>query len=158
MKTLSTLAALVLGVSISAGWKYYQDNQASAIAKVEYQAKLDARATDWFLVRKVDIADSPEGTDPAVVYDREIRKPFEGKWIVAIIRTSDKFKICNGNGESVYEPKYALPEAGVTLSWFIGKDCKLPKGQYIAEAFWTIKPEGFPEKKMRIVSNIFEVN
>jgi hypothetical protein len=158
MKTLSTIAALVLGVGITGVWNSYKDYEAASLAKAEYQTRIDARATDWFVVRKVDVADSPEGTDPALIYDREIRKPFEGKWIVEIIRISDKFKICSNDGSNMYEPKYNLPDAGVTLSWFIRKDCKLPKGQYVAQTYWTIKPEGFPEKKMRVVSNIFEVN
>ena len=146
MKNASTFIAFLVALAFTFGWYWWQQY---ILAITPY--------SNWFYVRSIDIADVPFGTDPAVVYDREIRKEFDGEWIVEIVRTQDKFTICTGFGKNHYEPKDKIPDAGVTLSWLVGKDCKLPKGQYTAQAFWKIMPDGYPPKSLRVISNIFEV-
>lgn len=146
MKSASTLAAFLIAVAITLGWYWQQQYELAAAPYYE-----------WFQVRTIDVASTPQGVDPVVVYDREIRKEFDGEWIVEVVRTNDKFTICTGSGKNHYEPKDKLPDAGVTLSWLVGKDCKLPKGQYVLQVFYNIMPEGYPTKKLRIISNIFEV-
>jgi hypothetical protein len=147
MKSLITLIAFGLALITNVVWQWAVD-----------AGKEATPTSEWFVVRKINVATAKQGDNPSVVYDREIKKPFTGDWIVEIVRTKDEFTICTGSGTNRYEPKDALPKAGVDLIWLVGKDCKLPVGEYTLQAHWKVKPDDYPEKSLRIVSDIFEVN
>lgn len=117
-----------------------------------------APASDWFIVRQLFISDFPHGhTGAPVVYDRLIIKPFNAQWVVEITDAATKGLVCTGSGANHYDVRDQLPDTGVTFEWFVGKDCHLPPGQYIARAYWRIFPKGYPEKEQSITSNVFTV-
>lgn len=121
--------------------------------------KKEVPASTWFEVKNISVPNFVEGDDPMMIYDRKIIKPFHATWSVEVHRANDAvdYAYCYGSGNQFYEPKEILPKSGVTLSWFIGKDCKLPEGQYTLQASWEIRPEGYPTKIETYTSNLFRV-
>lgn len=121
--------------------------------------KRDTPATDWFSVRNISVPDFIEGDDPIIIYDRDIKKPFSATWSVEAhgATASTNYAICTGSGTNKYEPGETLPESGVKLSWFIGKECSLPEGAYNLEVNYEIRPAGYPPKVYTATSNIFNI-
>lgn len=120
--------------------------------------KVQDPATDWFVVRNLSVADGPANdTKLPVVYDREIKRPFVGRWYAEIKSAETQQTVCWGNGGALYEPKKVLPKAGVDLTWIMGKECFLSPQQYYLEINYRIAPQGYPEKEYRAVSNVFTV-
>ena len=151
---LTALAAAVLATIV---WNQVDDYQNRQQALMVQQQKLDEPATDWFVVRNLAVADGHTGDDLPAVYDREIRKPFAGRWYAEIKNAETQESVCYGNGASLYEPKDVLPKAGVTLKWLMGKGCNLPVGQYYLEINYTVLPTNYPQKDYRAVSNVFTI-
>jgi len=122
-------------------------------------AKKEVPAETFFEVKSVSVPNFVAGDDPNMIYDRVIKKPFHATWSVEVHRVGGEtdYAYCYGSGTQFYEPKETLPKAGVTLSWFVGKDCNLPEGQYTLQASWEIRPEGYPTKNERVTSNLFRV-
>lgn len=144
---LSTVAALF--AALGTLW-FYGRYDAARIAAIP--------PSQWIEVRSVNVADFSVGkSEPPVIYDRTIHKPFDGKWEAEVHRVSDDFTLCFGNGEARYEPKDKLPPAGVTLDWFVGSHCVLPKGQYFIQVNYTITTDQNAVKHMQVASNIFNV-
>jgi hypothetical protein len=155
MKRWDNLGAVALALFGIMGFLYWQTTSEQNVLEA-----LKAEPVDhWFTVRSVTIPDFTVGTDPLIQYDRQIRQPFNGTWNVEIhpVGGEADYALCNGSGISFYEPKETLPKAGVTLSWFVGKECKLPEGQYIAQMHWEIRPVDVPTKILQISSNNFHV-
>lgn len=145
--TITDLAAFVAAVAVTVAWFKWVD-----------VAKNAAPVSDWFIANEIHIPPHVEGENPFMTYDREVLKPFVGTWVVDIRAVGVKTAaVCTGSGTSKYEPDEPVPANGVTLSWYIGKDCKLPPGEYVAETDWEIRPEGYPTKHERRVSNVFQV-
>lgn len=140
---------LVFGLALVVilGWSYYREWQKGKVPP-----------EDWFTIRQVSVADFAAGTDDApVVYDREIRRPFEGDWIVKVIAIPDNVLVCSGSGTNYYEPQDKVPEIGVTFDWFVGKDCRLAPGQYALRVHYKLRVIGYPEKYLDVSSNVFRV-
>jgi hypothetical protein len=153
------MAAILLAlvtVLIILAWQQYSFR---SIREARYNAYLAAVPEEWFVVRNVAVPDFIEGTDPLISYAREIRKQFVAQWIVEVhpVGVKDNFAICTGSGVNNYEPFEQMPENGVTLSWFIGKNCNLKQGKYILDATWSIMSEDMPPKVVRFGSNPFMV-
>lgn len=140
--------AFFAGAGALAGWLAYS----SAV-------KETTPATEWFSVRNISVPDFVKGEDPAVVYDRVISKPFSGTWNVEVhpVSAAEDYPVCTGSGTNLYKPNETLPEKGITLSWFVGRVCDLPEGQYNLEVNYEIRPEGYPTKQYSATSNIFRV-
>lgn len=141
------VVGLGLAVVIVLGWSYYREWQKDKVLPEE-----------WFIIRQVSVADFSAGTNDApVVYDREIRRAFEGDWIVKVITVPDNHFVCSGNGANYYEPQDKVPEIGVTFKWFVGKDCDLSPGQYALRVHYKLRVPGYPEKSLDVSSNVFRV-
>lgn len=155
MITRTDIYAAMVGVVIVSSYAIY-----SASLKAERPA------TDFFEVKNLNVPDFIEGAiDVPIVYEREIKEPFPGSWVVEVHSTSPglDFVTCSGSGERNYKPKSPLPPPGPSLSWFIGEtgwaECqkKLTAGQYYLAPSWEMRPEGYPVKHYSATSNIFIV-
>lgn len=151
------LPALIAAVLATIVWNQVDDYQIRQQALLAQQRMIDEPASDWFVVRNLAVADGFTGDDLPAVYDREIRKPFAGRWYAEVKNAETQESVCYGNGASLYEPKDVLPKAGVTLKWLMGKECPLPVGQYFVEINYTVIPTNYPQKDYRAVSNVFTI-
>ena len=158
-------ASIVLAVGmLVAGYIWYdakEQREFVAEQKVQQQEqkrRAEALPIEWFQVSNVFVPDHIEGDDPLIVYDRTIHKPFTATWNVDVHLLGDsEISTCTGSGVSTYAPTEALPENGVALSWFIGKDCKLKPGTYTLHTTWEMRIVDYPPKLTTFVSNAFTV-
>jgi hypothetical protein len=121
--------------------------------------------TEWFEVSELFVPDHEVGDDPLVVYDREIKTPFQGFKAVEVERRDgsldrERFLAsCVGSGLDFYNPDDSLDPASVTWSWFIGRPCVVPPGTYRLVATWDMRsPEFDPVKRYKVLSNVFTVH
>lgn len=127
--------------------------------RYDQYAKAKEPPTNWFYVGNINIADGKAfDSKLPIIYDRTILRPFYGEWRAEIRQVKTQFTVCFGSSESYYEPKDTLPNAGVTLEWFMGRRCDLSPGQYYLEVNYKISPLNYPEKTYRAVSNLFTLN
>jgi hypothetical protein len=114
--------------------------------------------SDWMQVNKIDVADGVVGEDLKVVYDRTIKQDFTIVWRVEVLDVIANAAVCTGSGiNEVRKDAAARAEPSITLSRLVGKDCKLGIGEYVLQANWVIKPEGYSDKREKLISNIFKV-
>lgn len=119
--------------------------------------------SDYFVVNNVHVEDAVRGGDPTVIYDRIVVRTFRGRWIAGVFslpeqQGAEAYGVCNNSGEVEYKPSVKLPITGVTLSWFIEKDCKLEPGKYVLRTVWELLfPEGVV-KRVRFTSNVFTIS
>lgn len=152
------VSAAVSALVVFMGWNEYDDYVVRRAALVETASREAAPATDWFVVRNLSVADGLSGDSALpVVYDREIKKPFTGRWTAEIKNAETKTTACYGGGSARYEPREALPGAGVDLEWLMQKRCSLSPGQYFVEINYDLFPANYPTKEYRAVSNVFTV-
>lgn len=155
----AVVLAAFMGLGLMA-WQTYEDRaerQADRAAMAERAALPVER---WYVVWGVFVPDFVEGEDPFIVYDREIRQPFQASWIVEMhpVGAPNDFAVCTGSGANYYEPKETLPDTGVRLfAFYMDKRCDVPPGKYVLESRWTLMPEGYPVKVLQKSSNIFTV-
>ena len=116
---------------------------------------------DYFIVRSVYVNDVIEGQDAILIYDRIVKRPFKGIWTAVVFTISkpdgNLYGVCNNSNIVYYEPAVKLPRAGVTLSWFIEKDCKLPPGEYSIQTVWEVEVSSMVKKYVKFTSNVFTV-
>ncbi len=148
MKHASTILAIIIGIGIVYAWDWF-----------DRAARNAEPPENWYVVRNIYVADFEEGnTQAPVIYDREIRRPFFGEWIVEIHPVGRQENACPGStGKSHYEPKDELPASGVTLDWYLGKPCALRAGQYVMRTYWKIQAANYPQKEVTFTSNVFSV-
>lgn len=148
------LSAVVISVLYL--WMMWSSDQSKLADIARREAMLPER---WFVVSNVAVPDFIQGSDPIITYSRDVRLPFIGHWLADIHKAGSEstFPVCSGSGTSRYEPTDAMPDTGVTLSWFMDKKCDLPPGKYILDTTWQIDPEGYPQKTTRFTSNPFTV-
>lgn len=162
MKTGNGWAIALAGI-IGIGLMVWQTHQYRVERRAENAAMAEREALPverWYVVRGVFVPDFVQGEDPFIVYDREIRQPFQATWIVEMhpVGDANDFAICTGSGSNYYEPKETLPDSGVKLfAFYMGKKCDVPPGEYILETRWTLTPAGFPAKTLQKSSNIFTI-
>ncbi len=115
----------------------------------------------WFEVRSVYILDTVEGTSPAMDLDRVIRRPFNGRWIVTVMRKGPGgafYTHCTASGTHDYRPENALPP-DLDLDWWTWpRVCGLTPGIYRVHAAWFLRIDGWPTKSVRTTSNAFTVS
>lgn len=144
-------------------WQEQTEQRERAIAQASAIAEAEARAQElverWFVVRNISIPDHAEGEDPLIVYDRDVRGAATINRIVEIHVVAEEkiHPICTGSRLNRYELNVNQPVVGKPLSWFVGKDCKLKPGQYVAKAYWEVRPDGYPAKHTWLTSNVFTV-
>ena len=117
-------------------------------------------ATAWFIVNDVFVPDHPVGSNPSIIYDRVIRQPFTGYWVVEVQRVDvdGLFRpVCSGAGISYYEPDESLDPSIVTWEWMIGRPCRVKPGAYRLRISYKMEKSGWPTKETFVSSNTFLV-
>lgn len=141
--------AMTIVYVVTAGIEYREDRR-----------KLSVEATDWFEVHELFVPDHAQGSDPLLFYDRTIKRPFTGLWVVEAQARDDEgryINVCSGNGLSDYEPEDRLPPEGVRWTWFFDRECAIPPGTYRLAVVYDMRIAGYPMKRYRVRSNIFHV-
>lgn len=116
-------------------------------------------ASFWFDARKVHFSDIVVGTSPAMTLDRTIKRPFDGAWTVAIRRWDGGWvSHCNAAGSQPYKTDSKLPKAPDLKWWTWGQCHPLTVGRYEVTTVWNLNlPWPLPDKRVELVSNVFEV-
>ncbi len=153
------IIAAAIGLIIVLGVKQYQ--QRKLLEEIEFKAL--APVGQWFEVSNISIPDFILGEDPLVVYDRTIRRPFNGTWsseIKPLNGASDLLPtVCTGSGIAHYEAGEQLDPSVVTFSWLTGtKGCPTKPGRYMGIFNYEVRPDnGYPQKTLTTFTNIFTV-
>ena len=118
-------------------------------------------ASHWLEVRSVSAGPARMGEHVPMVVDREIKRPFHGKWTVIVRQWENEgwVEACSASGYSQYRAGNDLP-AKLTLAWWTGGKCTyLFPGRYVISTTWQIEPTTsfLPPKRVSAEGNIFEV-
>lgn len=137
---------------------------ASALYVTDYiqqRSRADVPAANWFTVNDIYIPDFKLGENPVMTYDRTIKEPFRGFWVIELERFLPDGRTvleCSGSGVNDYEVTDYIPENSVSFEWFIGKRCDLiPAGKYRIRGSWKMKRDGWPDKQVIRYSNLFTI-
>ena len=119
--------------------------------------------TEWMEIEELYVPDHSVGSNPILVFDKRVKTPFLGFWIAEVqlrdIEPNLGFRsACTGIGEEGYTPEPGVPEREVRWSDFLGKDCSVPPGVYRIVYTVDMRVPGYPVKRLRALSNVFEVN
>lgn len=147
-------AELMIALTIVAATLYIVDN-------VRQRSRMSVAASTWFTVPDIFVPDHNVGENPEIRYERSIKEPFQGFWVVEVQRQEgDAFVLeCSGSGVNDYEPADYIPNDMVRWSWFIAKSClEVPPGKYRLRASWVLRRDGWPEKTVVKYSNLFTVH
>lgn len=118
-----------------------------------------APASDWLEVRALHVYDAWDGESPYISYDRDIKSSFRGIYTVTVRPMGGDGNGCLPmEGRADYSPTAILPP-NRTLDWLTWPhQCRLTPGRYRVDVAFQIMPDGYPDKTLRAVSNIFEVH
>lgn len=110
----------------------------------------------------VTVPDFYEGGDPLVFYDLDIYESFVGAFSVEVKALDTTTGSCRGGGDNIFYGKAELLDLSVTtLSWYVSpKDgCveRLEAGQYFLETHYTIRRDGYDNRSLSTISNVFNV-
>jgi len=110
-------------------------------------------ASAWFEVNSIYVPSFLVGENPRITYDRAVKEPFRGFWVVEVQRKdpeSNAFVLeCHGSGVNDYEPADYIPQNSVTWEWFVGDKCAdIPVGEYRLRVSWVMKRPNWPEKEV----------
>lgn len=115
----------------------------------------------WFEVRSVHVHDTVAGVSPRMDLDRVIRRPFNARWIVTVMREGPGggfYTHCTAVGNHDYRPENILPP-DLDLDWWTWpRVCELPPGSFRVNAAWFMRIDGWPPKTVRAGSNVFVVS
>jgi hypothetical protein len=117
----------------------------------------------WFVAGVPEVEDSMQGQCPAVIWDREIRRPFRGKWVATLMRRTPSgryFSYRPYQGGTDYQTDADLPVPLDLAWWFLidPRECNWPPGQYRLHTVWTIYPDAGGEKLVRRTSPPFTIH
>jgi hypothetical protein len=128
---------------------------------IRMRQRADVPAANWFTVNDIYVPDFKLGENPTMTYDRSIKEPFRGFWVIELERFQDDGKTvleCTGSGVNDYEVADFLPRNSVTFEWFIGRKCpSLSPGNYRMRGSWKMKRDGWPDKQIIRYSNVFKI-
>lgn len=132
-----------------------------AVLVIEDKVRAFWPASRWLEVRSLHVYDGWAGESPYMHVLRYIHLPFSGEWTATVVdvKSSTTKEVCPpAYGRTAYRVAARLPP-DLTLSWWReGKPCDLPPGRYRLVTEWRITAEGWPEKVLRVESNIFEIH
>lgn len=122
----------------------------------------DVPPEEWLEIRELYVPDHNSGSNPRLVFDRVVSKPFLGFWIAEVQQRgstqADEFaSVCTGIGEQGYAPSPTDPDKEVTWREFLGRDCTVAPGNYRIVLTFDLRVPGFPTKRIRALSNVFTV-
>ena len=131
------------------------------IGYLQQRQRADVPAANWFTVNDIYIPDFKLGENPTITYDRTIKEPFEGFWVIEVERFLPDGRTvleCSGSGTNDYEVADYIPENAVSFEWFIGKRCEnFQRGKYRLRASWKMRRDGWPDKQIIRYSNVFNI-
>lgn len=154
---MTAIAAAVLLFVGGVQWQEYSDYQAQKAKDAAYRQQ---PASDWLDVEAIRVPDFEQGSDPNLIYEVARKVEVFGIWSAVIrpIGEASNEVRCTNTGNGKYKTTTKLPDKGVTLSWFMGKDCNLGPGQYVIELNITFTPDGESVPKTEeAFSNVFTV-
>jgi len=128
------------------------------------QQKSDARAavpaSAWFEISELFVPDHGVGSNPDMIYDRQVKVPFRGFWIAEVQRRESKgFSTeCTGSGVKEYSPEGFTSNRPVKWDTFLGRPCPLSPGTYRIVVSYDLFRAGFPVKRYSHKSNKFTVD
>lgn len=129
---------------------------------IQMHRRIATPAGSWFTVNQIYVPGHVEGSNPDMTYDRTIKEPFQGFWVVEVQRldATGAFVLeCSGSGVADYEVTDYIPENSVSWDWFTGGKCgDIPPGEYQLRASWKLKRPNWPEKEVVGYSNVFTVS
>lgn len=131
----------------------------SAIWADNFRRNLTA-ASHWLVVRQIHVYDTWRGDPPYMTVDRNILRPFHGEWLATVRNVSDGSLAfaCLAEGRADYATDARIPP-NITLDWWtFPAKCRLDPGRYRLDTQWRINAQGYPEKTLRVSSNVFEVH
>lgn len=117
-------------------------------------------ASAWFVINEVYVPDHPAGSDPNVIYDREIHENFDAFWIVESQRQTPNglwTTVCTGDGVNEYDPSEVIPDNTVSWAWYTNTKCISPPGTYRLRTTYTMTRPGWPQKRVFSLSNEFQI-
>jgi hypothetical protein len=135
-------------------------------AVIQFSERLNEReqsmvpAESWFRVNEVYVPDHVTGSNPPVIYDRDVVEGFRGFYVVEVQRQLDNglwWSACSGSGVSDYEPGEAIPDNVVTWEWYVSRPCAVPPGIYRLRSSWEMKRPDWSVKSLVNLSNEFRV-
>lgn len=124
------------------------------------RSRFNVPAENWFVVNQIYVPDHARGSNPEMTYDRSIKEPFQGFWVVEVQRLipDGRFVLeCSGSGVSDYELQDYIPNNTVTWDWFVGGCKDVDPGTYRLRASWKMKRASWPEKDVVAYSNNFVI-
>ena len=130
---------------------------------ISQKLRSDIPAENWFVVNSIYVPDYRLGENPTMTYDRAIKEPFLGFWVIELEREVEgepgRFMLyCSGNGVNDYQVTDYIPKNTVTWQWFIGKSCTVTKpGRYRLRGSWRLRRPDWPDKNVVAYSNVFKV-
>lgn len=147
--------------------RVYQE-QRKAHTEEEKIKKFLEPATNWFEVKDLFVPNFVLGEDPILLYDRDIKRSFQGEWLVEIEKVTGRGVqfICKVEGRNNYRPENILMDQ-TTLNWFMAYDGRgtvcgdkiLETGSYRIEVRWRIEPDepGYDVKIYRYTTRPFMI-
>lgn len=110
-------------------------------------------ASAWFQVNSIYVPNFRSGDNPWITYDRTIKEPFKGFWVVEVQRRDPERNAfvleCHGSGVNDYETGDYIPDNLVSWEWFVGNKCSdIPAGEYRLRVSWVMKRPNWPEKEI----------
>lgn len=128
---------------------------------ITLRLRADVPADNWLTVNAIFVPDFKAGENPTVTYDRVVKEPFRGFWVIEVERQIEdgKFKVeCSGSGINDYEVADYIPQNEVEWEWLIGHKCEhLPAGSYRLRGSWKMRRTDWPDKSVVKYSNLFQI-
>lgn len=118
-------------------------------------------ASFWFAPGATLVESARAGECPRMVFDREIKRPFQADWVVTILRErrdGQGFRTyVTYTGENDYRPENQLP-IDLDLCWWTWQtSLDLPPGRYRVNTIWTLHLTGGGVREVRRTSNTFQI-
>ncbi len=151
-RAMETLIALGLAAFIITIWEYRDAEQRASIP-----------ASEWWIVNDIYVPDHEVGSNPDMIYDREILVAHRGFWVAEVQRQDPNqwkgvfFAACTGSGVNDYDVDEGIPNDTVSWEWFFGRPCAVPPGTYRIQLTKDMTVPGYPVKQSKNYSNTFRV-
>lgn len=148
-RALELAVALLLSISVMYLIENISDRRKAAVA-----------ATNWFTINKIFVPNHAAGSNPIITYDRTIKIPFRGFWVIEVQRRADdgSFTLeCSGSGINDYDPADYIPNNQVRWAWFMDRCENVTPGAYRLRASWIMRKPSWPDKQLVAYSNVFNV-
>lgn len=134
---------------------------------IEYREavrKANVPVDTWFVLDEIFVPDHEVGSNPGMIYGRQVLVNHRGFWVVEAQRVNPDGRegvfqhACSGSGVNDYDTDEVLGENGnVSWTWFFGRPCVIPPGTYRVQLTRDMAIPGYPVKQMRGWSNTFIV-